>query len=95
VFENFIYRINITENIKLKEKELDFDIEGFSAPKITLSKTGSAGYQYKLFDFKNATYNLNLTKQGKSKNHFQIKLTKSSVSIARKPSKAFIKVIIQ
>ena len=95
IFENFVYKINITEIINLEKKELNFDIEGLSTPKISLSKTGSAGYQFKFSDFKNTTYLLNLTKQKKKKSKFEFKITTTSVKLMKKPPKTFIKVLTQ
>ena len=95
IFENFVYRINIKENINLDKKELTFNIEGLSAPKISLANTGNAGYQFKLYDFKNTTYLLNLRKQKKKINKFEFKITTTSVKLMKKPPKTFIKVFTQ
>lgn len=92
-FENFVYRINIKENIQLEIKELNFHIEGLSAPKISLPNTGHAGYHFKLYDFKNTTYLLNLKKQKKKKSKYEFKITTTSVKIKKEPPKTFIKVI--
>ena len=94
VFENYIYKINVSEKINPKNKKLDFNIEGLSAPIISIPKTGSAGYQYKYFDFKNSSYNLILKNQRKDKNEFVIKITKTTIKIAKQPRKKFIKIII-
>ena len=95
VFENYIYKINVSEKINRENKKLDFNIEGLSAPIVSISKTGNADYRYKLFDFKNTTYDLILTKQRKDKNEFKIKITKTTIKIEKQPRKKFIKVIIQ
>ena len=93
IFENFVYMINIKENVNLEKKELNFDIEGLSAPKISLSNTGSATYQFKLYDFKNTTYLLNLKKQKKKKSKYEFKITATSVKLMKKPPKTFIKIL--
>lgn len=95
VFENYIYKINVSEKINPENKKLDFNIEGLSAPIVSISKTGNADYQYKYFDFKNTTYDLSLTKQRKDKNEFKIKVTKTTIKIEKQPRNKFIKVIIQ
>jgi len=95
VFENYIYKINVSEKINPEDKKLDFNIEGLSAPIVSISKTGSADYRYKFFNFKNTTYNLILTKQRKDKNEFKIKITKITIKIEKQPRNKFIKVIIQ
>ena len=94
VFENYIYKMNVSEKINPKNKKLDFNIEGLSAPIISIPKTGSACYQYKYFDFKNSSYNLILKNQRKDKNEFVIKITKTTIKIAKQPRKKFIKIII-
>ncbi|MBC8484544.1 MAG: hypothetical protein H8D45_00680 [Bacteroidetes bacterium] len=94
VFENYIYKMNVSEKINPKNKKLDFNIEGLSAPIISIPKTGSAGYQYKYFDFKNSSYNLILKNQRKDKNEFVIKITKTTIKIVKQPRKKFIKIII-
>ena len=95
VFENYIYKINVSEKINRENKKLDFNIEGLSAPIVSISKTGNADYRYKFFDFKNTTYDLILTKQRKDKYEFKIKITKATIKIEKQPRKKNIKVIIQ
>jgi len=94
VFENYVYKMNVSEKINPENKKLDFIIEGLSAPIISIPKTGSAGYQYKFFDFKNSSYNLILKNQRKDKNEFVIKITKTTIKIVKQPRKKFIKIII-
>ena len=95
VFENFTYKINVIPKIDLEKKELQFDVEGLSAPRLDISKTGHAGYQHRLFDFKNTEYDLKLLKYGKGKILFKIKITTKSIKITRDPKKKFIKIITQ
>ena len=94
IFENYIYKMNVSEKINPENKKLDFIIEGLSAPIISIPKTGSAGYQYKFFEFKNSSYNLILKNQRKDKNEFVIKITKTKIKIVKQPRKKFIKIII-
>ena len=94
IFENYVYKMNVSEKINPENKKLDFNIEGLSAPIISIPKTGSAGYQYKFFDFKNSSYNLILKNQRKDKNEFAIKITKATIKIVKQPRKKFIKIII-
>ena len=94
VFEYFIYKINVFEKINLDKKELNFRVEGLSAPKISLSNPGYANYQFKLFEFKNSDYDLKLTKPGIEKNNFKLKINKSTIKILKEPSNKFIKIIL-
>lgn len=92
VFESFVYKINVEQSLNTEKKELEFNIEGLSAPVIALSSTGSAGYQYKFYDFLHTEYTLKLMKQRKSKNLIKFKITKAKINITRKPSNLFIKL---
>jgi hypothetical protein len=94
VFEYFIYKINVFEKINLDKKELNFRVEGLSAPKISLSNPGFANYQYKLFEFKNSDYDLKLTKPGIEKNNFKLKINKNNIKILKEPANKFIKIIL-
>ena len=92
VFENFTYKINVTPNHDLDNRNLVFDIEGLSAPVISLSQSGTAQYVYKLFDFKQTEYSLYLYKQGTEKNLYKMKVLKREVKLTRQPKDKFIKV---
>ena len=94
VFEYFIYKINVFEKINIEKKELNFRVEGLSAPRISLSSPGYANYQFKLFDFKNTEYELKLTKPGIEKNNFKLKISKGEIKITKQPINRFIKIIL-
>lgn len=94
IFEYFIYRINVFEKINSDKKEINFRVEGLSAPKISLSNPGYANFQYRLYDFRNTEYDLKLTKPGIEKNNFKLKITKSNIKILKQPSNRFIKIIL-
>ncbi len=93
IFENFKYRINIEPKINPAKKEIEFNIEGLSAPLISLSSTGSAGYQYKFYDFTNTEYFLKLIKQRKVKYPFSLKVTNKGIKVTKKSSKKFVNVL--
>lgn len=92
VFETFQYKINIDAVDKSDDKELRFNIEGLSAPSITLSKSGSARYMYKLYTFKQTEYVLKLSKQKKNKCNFKFRVGPKSVKLTSVPRKKFINV---
>jgi hypothetical protein len=94
IFEYFIYKINVFERINTEKKELNFRVEGLSAPKISLSNPGFANYQYRFYEFRNSDYELKLTKPGVEKNNFKLKITKNDIKILRQPSNRFIKIIL-
>ena len=95
VFENFQYIINVISKIDLEKKELQFNVEGLSAPRLEISKTGNASYQYKLFDFKNIEYDLKLLKYAKGKILYKIKISPKSIKITKEPASSFIKIITE
>lgn len=94
IFEYFIYKINVFEKINLEKKEINFRVEGLSAPKISLSNPGYANFQYKLYDYKITDYELKLTKPGIEKNQFKLKITKNDIKILKQSSNRFIKIIL-
>jgi hypothetical protein len=95
VFSSFIYTINIQPKIFLDKKEISFNIEGLSAPLISLPDNGFARFEYKLYDFANTTYDLKLIKQSKEKYLYKIQIKKSAIKLIKKSSKKFVNVIIK
>lgn len=95
VFENFTYEIHVIPIINLEAKELEFNVEGLSAPRLDISKTGSAGYEYKLYDYKNTDYDLKMLKYGKGKILFKIKITPNYIKVTRQPKTKFINIITE
>jgi len=94
IFENFTYKITVEPNIDIEKRELEFNIEGLSAPVVSLSKDGYAYYKYRLFDYANAEYTLKLMNQKKTKYLFKIKISKADIKITKKSTKKFINVLI-
>ncbi|HMQ67876.1 MAG TPA: hypothetical protein PKA90_02055 [Ignavibacteria bacterium] len=92
IFENFAYRINVIPKINTEKKELEFNIEGLSAPRLDISKAGHAVYEYKFFEFKSIEYDLKLMKYNKSKTLFKFKITPKNIKLTLDPPKKFIKV---
>lgn len=95
IFENFQYIINVIPKINLEKNEIQFNVEGLSAPKLEISKAGNALFQYKLFDFKNIEYDLKLLKYAKGKINFKLKITPKSIKITKEPEDSFIKIITE
>ncbi|MDQ3019179.1 MAG: hypothetical protein M3R36_01200 [Bacteroidota bacterium] len=95
VFENFAYKLNVIPKIDLEKKEIQFNIEGLSAPRLDISKAGSAVYQYKLFDFKTLEYDLKLMKYGKGKILLKFKVSPKSIRLTLDPKKKFINVFTE
>ncbi|MEO8210087.1 MAG: hypothetical protein ABI840_05970 [bacterium] len=95
VFENFAYKLNVIPKIDLEKRELQFNIEGLSAPRLDISKAGSAIYEYRLFDFKNLEYDLKLMKYAKGKILLKIKISPKSIKLTLDPKKKFINVFTE
>ena len=94
-FRNFIYRLSIYDTIDLQKKIIKFNIEGLSAPELSLSESGQAYFNYKLFDFKNTEYTLDIAKNGKTHNIYCMKVGKNDIKFTKAPaSKKFIIVNI-
>ncbi len=94
IFSNFIYKINVTPLINTENKEITFIVEGLSAPVLSLSKSGRAEFDFRLYDFKITEYTLKLIKPDIEKNIYKMKITKNSIKFLKIPTKKFIKVII-
>ncbi len=95
IFENFAYKINVIPKLDLEKKEIQFNIEGLSAPRLDISKAGHAIYEYKFFDYKNVEYILKLLKYAKGKIILKFKVTTKSVKLTLDPKKKFINVFTE
>lgn len=95
VFENFEYKMNVIPKIDIENKDLQFNVEGLSAPRTDIAKAGNATYQYKLFDYKNLEYDLKLLKYGKGKILFKFKVSPGSIKLTLNPKKKFINVMTE
>ncbi|CAN5629631.1 hypothetical protein BH10BAC5_BH10BAC5_00410 [soil metagenome] len=95
-FRNFIYRLSIYDTVDLTKKIIKFNIEGLSAPELSLSESGQAYFKYKLYDFKHTEYTLDITKNSKTHNVYNMKIGKNEIKFSKTPaSKKFIVVNIQ
>jgi len=95
IFENFAYRINVIPKIDIEKKEIQFNIEGLSAPRLDISKASHAIYEYKFFDYKNVEYTLKLLKYAKGKIVLKFKITPKTVKLTLDPKKKFINVFTE
>ncbi|MBX7045308.1 MAG: hypothetical protein K1X86_05650 [Ignavibacteria bacterium] len=92
-FMNFQYKVVVYEKIDLDKNKIEFNIEGLSAPIISLSQTGIASYKYKLYEFNSKEYELTLLNHAKRKNVYKFKVLKKNISVLKSPaSNKFIKV---
>ncbi len=79
----------------VEEKNLCFNILGFSAPIGDLSDYGTAGYEFRFFDYKFAEYNILIDKKDSDKSKFKMTVQRSKtqpVKLSRIPKKSFIEI---
>ena len=92
-FMNFQYKVVVYEKVDLAKNKIEFNVEGLSAPILSLSQTGIASYKYKLYDFNTKEYELVLLNHAKRKNLYRFKAMKNNIKILKAPaSNKFIKV---
>jgi hypothetical protein len=92
-FLTFQYILKIENTVD--DKNLYFNILGFSAPVGDLSNYGTAGYEYRLYDYKFTEYNITVDKKDSDKSKFKllVKRTKSqSLKLSGIPKKSFIEI---
>ena len=93
-FLTFQYILKIQSTVK--NKELYFNILGFSAPVGELSNYGSAGFEYRLYDYKFTEYNIVVDKKDSDKTKFKLvlqRLKSTPVKLKQVPRKSFIEII--
>jgi hypothetical protein len=92
-FLTFQYILKI-EN-KFDEKNLCFNILGFSAPVGDLSSHGTAGYEYRMYEYKFKEYCVIVDKKDSDKTKFVLEIKRSKslpVKLSKVPKKSFIEI---
>ncbi len=92
-FLTFQYILKI-EN-KLEDKNLYFNILGFSAPIGDLSSSGTAGYEYRFYDFKYSEYCVVVDKKDSDKSKFKMTVQRSKskpIKVSNITKKSFIEI---
>jgi len=95
-FLTFQYILKIES--KFENKELYFNILGFSAPLGELSNYGHAGYEYRMYDFKFGEYHIVVDKRDSDSTKFRLILQKSKsepIKVSHVPKKTFIEIKIE
>ena len=78
-----------------EDKDLFFNILGFSAPVGDLSSSGTAGYEYRLYDFKYTEYCVVIDKKDSDKSKFRLYIQRSKaepVKVSHVSKKSFIEI---
>jgi hypothetical protein len=92
-FLTFQYILKIEK--KFTDKELYFNILGFSAPVGELSNYGFAGYEYRMYDYRPGEYQIIIGKRDSDTSKFKLTLLKSKtdpIKISSLPKKTFIQI---
>lgn len=92
-FLTFQYILKIENTFK--DKELNFNILGFSAPIGDLSNSGYAGYEYRMYDYEYGEFKVLIDKRDSDTSKFKLTLTKSKsspVKLSGIQKKSFIQI---
>jgi len=79
-----------------EDKNLFFNILGFSAPVSDLSSSGTAGYEYRLYDYKQTEYCVTIDKKDSDKTKFKMVIQRSKsqpLKLSGLSKKSFIEII--
>ncbi|HRE41010.1 MAG TPA: hypothetical protein PLG90_06725 [Ignavibacteria bacterium] len=93
-FVTYEYIISVIVKHSPEKKNLIFKIEGLSAPIVSFSNSGNAGFQYKLFENPKSDYEITFVNNKRVKNIFTIRLDKDDLRIKKSPSGKFINITI-
>jgi hypothetical protein len=89
----FQYILKIESSVD--NKNLYFNILGFSAPIGELSNPGFAGYEYRMYDYKFTEYNIVVDKKDSDKSKFKLVIQRSKsqpIKLKQIPRKSFIEI---
>lgn len=92
-FQAFQYVLKIDN--RQEDKNLFFNILGFSAPIGDLSSSGTAGYEYRFYDFKYSEYCVIVDKKDSDKSKFKMTVQRSKsnpVKVSNITKKSFIEI---
>jgi|SRR4030095_52229 len=95
-FLTFQYILKIES--KVQDKNICFNILGFSAPIGELSNYGFAGFEFRLYDYKFTEYSITVDKKDSDKSKFKLVLQRSKtqpVKLTHIPKKSFIEIITE
>ncbi len=81
---------------RVEDKNIFFNILGFTAPVGDLSSSGTAGYEYRLYDYKLTEYCVTIDKKDSDKTKFRLAIQRSKsepVKLSHLSKKSFIEII--
>jgi len=94
IFRSFIYKINVGVKNKPEKNELEFNVEGLSAPNFSLTEGGKAYFQFQYYGFDKSETNVKFLKNGTFAFGYTFKFRNKSIEIIKKSRKSFINIII-
>ena len=92
-FLTFQYILKIESSVE--DKNIYFNLLGFSAPIGELSNYGFAGFEYRLYDYKFTEYNITVDKKDSDKSRFKLVVQRSKaqpVKLTHIQKKSFIEI---
>lgn len=87
----YILKIEFTRD----DKNLNFNLLGFSAPVGDLSSSGTAGYEYRMYDYKMTEYCITIDKKDSDKTKFRMLVQRSKsapLKLSHISKKSFIEI---
>lgn len=93
-FVIYEYKISIIVKYLPEKKNLTFKIEGLSAPVVSFSSSGTARYEYKVYDNPKEEFDVTFVNNKRVKNVFRINLDADNLKIKKSPSDKFINITI-
>lgn len=81
-----------------EDKNLNFNILGFSAPVGDLSNSGTAGYEYRMYGFKFTEYCITIDKKDSDKTKFRLIVQRSKstpLKLSHISKKSFIEILTE
>lgn len=93
-FVTYEYKISMIVKYLPEKKNLTFKIEGLSAPVVSFSSSGNAGYQYKIYENPKSEFEVIFVNNKRVKNIFKINLDANNLKIKKSPADKFINITI-
>lgn len=94
--EFLTFRYILKMENRVEDKNIFFNILGFTAPVGDLSSSGTAGYEFRLYDYKLTEYCITIDKKDSDKTKFKMALQRSKaqpVKLSHLSKKSFIEII--
>lgn len=94
--EFLTFRYILKMENRVEDKNIFFNILGFTAPVGDLSSSGTAGYEFRLYDYKLTEYCITIDKKDSDKTKFKMAVQRSKaepIKLSGVSKKSFIEII--